>query len=133
MNTKVMFSSASDHWATPSVVYRALDDEFSFTLDPCPLYGTGGLESSWSGYRVFCNPPYSSIRPWLEKHSEPKLVVYLLPSRTDTKWFHEIALPYAKEIRFLRGRLKFGGSKNSAPFPSLLAVFRNQPLHTEVS
>lgn len=75
---------------------------------------------------MFCNPPYGpKIRQFLEKAKEAELAVFLVPARTDTKWFHDIALPESKEIRFVRGRLKFGGSKNGAPFPSMILVFRH--------
>lgn len=59
------------------------------------------------------------------------LAVFLLPARTDTRWFHEIVLPLAKEIRFIKGRLKFSGAKWNAPFPSMLVVFRNEPVTGE--
>ena len=81
------------------------------------------------GYRVFCNPPYGrTIGLWVKKAYEESqksntLVVLLLPARTDTKYFHDYIL-YRSEIRFLPGRLKFGNSKNSAPFPSMLVIFR---------
>ena len=120
-----LFSSASQHWATPASLYRELDAEFSFTLDPCPLNSEiDGKGLDWSGHRVYCNPPYGrGVGLWLEKAREADLAVYLLPSRTDTKWWHEYAMG-AEEIRFLRGRLKFGDAKNSAPFPSVVLVFR---------
>jgi site-specific DNA-methyltransferase (adenine-specific) len=126
MNTRVHFSSASEHWATPKDLYAALDAEFHFDYDPCPLRSeVDGLAQSWSEKRVFCNPPYGpKIRAFLDKAHEAKLAVFLIPSRTDTRWMHEVVLPYASEIRFLRGRLKFGGSKNPAPFPSMLVIFR---------
>lgn len=125
MNNSVLFSSASEHWATPVELYTALNEEFHFTLDPCPLGGKGGLERKWDGERVYCNPPYGKgIGDWLIKATEAELAVFLLPARTDTKWWHEFAMK-AKEIRFLRGRLKFSGSKNSAPFPSVILVWGN--------
>lgn len=125
----VHFSSQSVHWATPRAVYDALDAEFRFDHDPCPLHsdtdGVSPLFSQWDGKRVYCNPPYGKpITQWLMKHREADLAVYLLPARTDTKWFHEIVLKEALEIRFLRGRLKFGDAVNSAPFPSMIVVFR---------
>ena len=129
MNTKVHFSSASDRWATPRAVYEALDAEFHFNFDPCPLDGTeDGLATlfvSFAGKRCFLNPPYGpGIGKWLDRAREADLAVCLIPSRTDTRWFHEIVLPYASEIRFIRGRLKFGGAKNCAPFPSMIVIFR---------
>ena len=125
MNSRIHFSSASEHWSTPIDTYQALDREFHFTLDPCPLHSDhDGLSINWGGHRVYCNPPYGpKIRSFLEKASEADLAVFLIPVRTDTKWFHEIVIPQAKEIRFIKGRLKFGGSKNSAPFPSMIIIF----------
>lgn len=128
MNTKTLFSSASSRWATPSDVYSALEREFAFNFDPCPLDGTGDglspLFCEWRGKRVFCNPPYGrGLAQWLRRGLEAEVCVFLIPARTDTKWFHEIVLPYAREIRFLKGRLKFGDSTNSAPFPSMVVVF----------
>lgn len=122
---KPMFSSASEHWATPEDLYAKLNQEFSFTLDPCPLHATqDGLKLNWGGQIVYCNPPYGKgINEWLAKAREAKQTVYLLPSRTDTKWWHEYAMK-ADEIRFLKGRLKFGGSKNSAPFPSVILIYK---------
>lgn len=123
----VLFSSASQHWATPAEVMRALDDEFSFTLDPCPLNGKrDGLDPalSWGGHRVYCNPPYGpAIADWLNRAPEAELAVYLLPARTDTRWFHDLVLPSAREIRFCRGRLRFNGATENAPFPSMIVVF----------
>jgi DNA N-6-adenine-methyltransferase (Dam) len=130
MMNRALFSSAKDAWSTPQAVYEALNAEFRFTFDPCPLGGsddgTAPLFCTWRGQRVFCNPPYGpGLRAFLERWHEPELAVYLIPARTDTKWFHEIVLPHASEIRFVKGRLKFGGSKNPAPFPSMVIVFRN--------
>jgi hypothetical protein len=123
--TSVHFLSTTDHWSTPSEVYRALDDEFHFNDDPCPLHGTGGLEREW-GNVTFVNPPYSKIKDWIkygyEQHLKGKVVVMLIPSRTDTRYWHDYVMK-AREIRFIRGRLKFGGATNSAPFPSAIVVF----------
>ena len=126
MNLAVHYSSASEHWATPKDVYAALDAEFHFDYDPCPLRSeTNGLEVNWYGKRVYCNPPYGpAIRKFLDKAQEAKIAVFLLPARTDTRWFHEVVLPKAAEIRFCRGRLKFGDAKNGAPFPSMIVIFR---------
>ena len=134
-DSSVMFSSAAEAWATPLAVYDALHAEFRFTFDPCPLmepaeaglplFGTDGLYKPWDGHRVFCNPPYGpGIDKWLAKASEAEIAVYLLPARTDTRWWHNYALS-AREIRFLRGRLRFGGATNSAPFPSVVLVYAN--------
>lgn len=127
-----LFSSRSDHWFTPPDFYAALHGEFGFTFDPCPLMSEeSGLLVPWTG-RVFCNPPYSKIGEFVRKglwHLHTKdceLVVYLIPARTDTAWFHDFIYGKA-EIRFVRGRLKFGG-KGSAPFPSMVVVFREANL-----
>ena len=130
-----LYSFASVHHATPPAVRAALDAEFALDFDPCPLdssvtvgtplFGTDGLFVSWAGRRVFCNPPYGrGIVAWLAKGAEAECAVYLLPARTDTAWWHEWA-PKASEIRFLKGRLKFGGAKCGAPFPSVVLVFDN--------
>lgn len=131
----VHFMSQTVEWPTPRALYAALHEEFGFNFDPCPLGGdedgTAPLFCSWRGKRVFCNPPYGpGLRPFLERWHEPDLAVYLIPARTDTKWFHEIVLPHAKEIRFVKGRLKFGDAENSAPFPSMLCIFSRLPLNT---
>ena len=120
-----VFSSLSPHWATPQAVYETLDAEFHFTFDPCLLKeaSLSGLRS-WEGERVFCNPPYGpKIAHYLVKAREADCAVYLLPARTDTRWFHEYCLK-ADEIRFIRGRLKFGGAKYNAPFPSMVVVYQ---------
>lgn len=137
MNTEVMFSSASDEWATPVEFFRALDAEFHFTLDVCATAENAkcrnfftvdddALAQSWNGV-CWCNPPYGrQIGVWVKKAAESgATVVMLLPARTDTKWFHEYIYGKA-EIRFVRGRLKFGGSKNSAPFPSMIVIFNKE-------
>ena len=127
-----LFTSASEHWETPEEVYRELDAEFHFNDDPSPSGGHGGLEREW-GSRTFCNPPWSRprpITPWLEKGQAEsrlgKVVVMLIPSRTDTRWWHRYVME-ADEIRFCKGRLKYGGAKTGAPFPSAVVVFRGQP------
>jgi hypothetical protein len=121
---RALFTSENQHWQTPDDLYRALNREFRFTLDPCPNGGENGLTRSWKGKRVYCNPPYGRhVGEWLRKAKEARLAVYLLPSRTDTRWWHEYAMK-AQEIRFLRGRLKFKGAKQGAPFPSVILVFR---------
>jgi len=125
---KVVFKSESVEWPTPKALYEQLDAEFRFDFDPCPLGGSqdglSRLFTRWDGRRVFCNPPYGpEIRKFLERAFEAEIAVYLLPARTDTKWFHELVLPHAKEIRFIRGRLKFGDAENSAPFPSMIVIY----------
>lgn len=139
MNTAVMFSSASDQWATPQWLFDDFNAEFGFTLDACALPSNAkcakyftpevdGLVQDWSGEVVWCNPPYGrEIGKWVKKCAEESkknntTVVALLPARTDTKWFHEYIYRRA-EVVFLRGRLKFGDAKNSAPFPSMIVIF----------
>lgn len=122
-----LFSSASIHWSTPQELYEALDKEFHFNDDPCPLQpDNDGLMREW-GSSTYCNPPYGrGITRWLKKAQEEalkgKIIVCLIPSRTDTRWWHHYVMG-AREIRFLKGRLKFGNSTNSAPFPSAIVVF----------
>lgn len=140
MNTDIMFSSKTDLWETPQSFYDELDKEFQFTLDPCAtpenakceMFFTkemNGLTQNWGGNRVFCNPPYGKeIGKWVKKaYEESKkndtTVVMLIPARTDTAYFHDYIYHKAKEIRFVKGRLKFGQSKNAAPFPSMVVVF----------
>lgn len=137
MNTELMFSSKSDLWETPQDLFDELDKEFHFNLDVCALpentkcaaYYTpemDGLSQPWYG-RCWCNPPYGrQVGRWVRKAALSALagatVVMLLPARTDTKWFHRWIYRRA-EIRFLPGRLKFGGAKNSAPFPSMVCIW----------
>jgi len=86
--------------------------------------GLAPLYCDWAGKRVFCNPPYGpGLGKWLERGLEAACAVFLIPARTDTRWFHDIVLRHARDIRFLRGRLKFGNAKNPAPFPSMVVVF----------
>ena len=128
MTSDVLFSKKTDHWATPTDLYNELNNEFHFTFDPCPLHAKfDGLNIDW-GTSVFVNPPYSNITSFLEKahkelHKQSKIIVFLVPSRTDTKWFHNFVYHQA-ELRFIKGRLKFGMSKNSAPFPSMICIFK---------
>lgn len=141
MNTDVMFSSATDEWATPQDLFDELDTEFHFELDvcanesnhKCEKYYTkeqNGLLMPWvADDAIWCNPPYGrEIGKWVNRAwhaSADATVVMLLPARTDTRWFHDYI--YKKpnvEVRFIKGRLKFGNSKNSAPFPSMIVVFR---------
>jgi site-specific DNA-methyltransferase (adenine-specific) len=134
-NHHVLFRSAHVEWGTPPDLYAALDAEFHFTLDPCAVGSVwDGREISWTGQRVFCNPPYgrkAKVDRWLARAREAEIAVYLLPARTDTSWFHDHALK-ADEIRFFRGRLHFTERHirpkekwlEGAPFPSMLVIFR---------
>lgn len=130
---KSLFSSKKQDWRTPKALYRQLDAEFNFDFDPCPVNPSfNGLVVAWKD-RNFVNPPYNEVEKWIQKgffeFKKGKLVVFLVAARTDTKWFHRYVLPHAKEIRFLKGRLKFSGCKDSAPFPSMVIVFgeRKEP------
>jgi phage N-6-adenine-methyltransferase len=134
----VYFRHKADEWETPASLFAELDREFCFTLDlaalphnaKCPRYYTPGMNSlkrMWGG-TCFLNPPYGKeLGRWVRKAHESALcgavIVCLLPARTDTAWFHAYVLPYA-ELRFLKGRLQFKGIGTSAPFPSMLAIFR---------
>lgn len=145
MVSKTLFSSATNEWATPQDFYNILNKEFNFTLDPCATkqnakcsrYFTiddDGLKQDWSKDVVFMNPPYGrEIKDWVEKAYRESIkgaiVVCLIPARTDTRYWHDWIFNKASEIRFVKGRLKFGGEKNSAPFPSAVIVFdSNKPI-----
>lgn len=138
---ETLFSSKGIEWETPIELFNQLDNEFHFTLDPCcnkenakcsKFYTIedNGLSKSWDNEVVFVNPPYGkTIKEWVRKSSETKgIVVMLLPARTDTKYFHDY-IYHKAEIRFIKGRLKFGGKQNgsgSAPFPSMICIFKNK-------
>lgn len=138
--TQTLFSSASEEWATPQTFYDELNAEFGFTLDPCATdenhkcenYFTrdqDGLKMDWGGQRVFCNPPYGrKLKEWVAKcysegHKDNTLVAMLIPARTDTRWYHDY-IQHRAEVRFIRGRLKFGGATENAPFPSMVVIYR---------
>ena len=140
MKTETLFSSNTDNWSTPADLFMKLDDEFHFDLDPCAdennhkceLYFTkeqDGLLQDWSGHRVFCNPPYGRKivkwvkKAWEESRKENTLVVMLLPARVDTKWFQDY-IYHRSEVRFINGRIRFGGSINNAPFPNMIVIYR---------
>jgi len=139
VTTNIHFSSKTDLWETPQWLFDELNNEYKFTVDVCALpenakcrkYFTpkqDGLSHEWNG-TCWMNPPYGrNIQKWVKKAYESSLngatVVCLLPSRTDTAWWHDYCVK--GEIRFLRGRLKFGNSKNSAPLPSAIVVFNHK-------
>ena len=141
MKTEVLFSSKKQDWATPQDFFDKLDAEFHFTLDPCAddqnhkckKYFTeeqDGLKQDWSDERVFCNPPYGrDVQKWVKKCFDEThtgncdLAVMLLHARTDARWFHDYIYHKADEVRFVKGRLKFGGQTVNAPFPSMVVVF----------
>lgn len=137
MITSGLMSSASDNWATPQAFFDELNSEFDFELDvcaddlnaKCKRYFTkeqDGLKQEWTG-TVWMNPPYGrEIAKWMSKAVQSwksgATVVCLVPARTDTAWWHDYAIQ--GEIRFIRGRLKFGNSTNSAPFPSAVVIYK---------
>jgi len=157
--TDVMFSKASDMWATPRAFFEALDAEFHFKVDAAAspentqckrwyaaamwddkaLGGDGALTGDWfeddGPGPYYLNPPYSRCAAFIAKASEEAkkgcTVVCLVPARVDTRWWFQYVwseeqqrpLP-GVEVRFIKGRLKFGDSKNSAPFPSVIIIFR---------
>ena len=125
---KGLFTSLNLLWKTPKAVYQILDAEFTFDLDPCPTNPTfDGLNIEW-GSCNFVNPPYGrEISKWIKKGYEEwqkgKTVVFLIPSRTCSAYWHDYIMK-ATEIRFIRGRLRFEGAKYNAPFPSAIIVFK---------
>lgn len=140
MINKGMYSSSTDMWETPQELFDSLNDEFHFETDvcatkenaKCPVFYTpeiDGLSMHWCG-RCWMNPPYGrNIGKWVKKAYDSAkenyaTVVCLLPARTDTKWWHDYCMK--GEITFIRGRLRFGNAKNSAPFPSAIVVFRKE-------
>lgn len=137
-NCDVHFSSSKDNWETPSDLFRDLNREFSFTIDGCAdsenakcekFYSKAenGLIQDWGNENVFINPPYSEISKWLKKayfaSKKGATVVCLIPSRTDTRWWHNYVMK-SSEVRFVKGRIKFNGAKHGAPFPSAIVVFK---------
>lgn len=142
---EALFSSKNMNWCTPQELFDELNAEFHFTLDAaatdksakCPNYYTpekDGLKQPWIGGAVFCNPPYGKqIGEWVRKAYEEAqrgtTIVLLIPSRTDTAYFHDYIYGKA-ELRFVRGRLKFtdedGNAKQSAPFPSMVVVYNKR-------
>jgi len=139
MNTKTLFSSERDDWETPYEFFKKYDDIYHFDLDvcasennhKCTRYFTkeeDGLKQTWRG-TCWMNPPYGrEIYKWMEKaylsSQEGATVVCLVPSRTDTQWWHDYAMK--GEIEFIKGRLKFVGAKHSAPFPNAVVVFKGK-------
>lgn len=140
----VMSSSKDMTWATPREWFNYLDLEFGFTLDPCATSATAkckryytpeddGLSKDWTDERVYMNPPYGrEIPKWMEKayresRNHGALVVCFVPARVDTEWWHNYATK--GEVRFPKGRVKFEGAKNVAPFPIAIVIFRPRIQH----
>lgn len=139
---KVLFSHNTDEYSTPQDLFNSLNKKYNFTLDPCSTnynykcdkhytINDNGLVQSWYDEIVFCNPPYSNIKDWVDKciyeylNNNTKIVL-LIPSRTDTKYFHKL-LDLSKNhniyVEFIKGRLKFNDLKTCAPFPSCIWYF----------
>ena len=132
-----LFQSDKQDWQTPPSVFEPLHREFGFTIDAAassenallPRYWNeenDAIKQDWSGERIWCNPPYGRYqREFIRKAAEMQadVTVLLIPARPDTAAWHDWIFPYA-EIRFIRGRIKFVGAKNSAPFPSAIVVWR---------
>lgn len=139
MSAYMQVVGKTDEWSTPQWLFDQLDAEFHFTLDPCSTDENAkcekhytkeqdGLAQDWSGETVFCNPPYGrEMTRWVQKCSTSAgrgtTVVLLIPVRTDTKAFHEYIYGKA-EIRFIKGRLRFGNAAANAPFPSMICIWR---------
>jgi len=144
---KAMVSSKSNEWSTPWDFFNELNEEFHFTLDPCCTHENAkckkhftidenGLDQDWSNEVVFMNPPYGgNTRTWMEKAYNESLrgaiVVCLIVSSTDRSYWHDFIFPKATQIRWVRGRIKFGDSKSTAPFASAIVIFDNQNTYPE--
>lgn len=136
---KPMVSSKSNEWETPQDFFDELNKEFNFTLDPCTnnhnhkcqkffTIEDDGLKQDWSKDIVFMNPPYGGhTGDWIKKAWEESqkgaTVVCLIVSSTDRSYWHDYIFPYAKQIRFIRGRLRFGNAQSTAPFASAVVIF----------
>jgi phage N-6-adenine-methyltransferase len=140
MNAAVLFSSRTDEWATPPAFFRKMSRRYGpFDVDVCAVADNAkcerffspeqnGLLQPWAG-RCWCNPPYGkTIGQWVRKAWEASVdgstVVCLLPARVDTRWWHQYVERFAATVEFLPGRLRFGDATSSAPFPSVVVVFR---------
>jgi phage N-6-adenine-methyltransferase len=151
-SSSTAMSSMDDTWATPRTYFEKVAKEFDFTLDAAALQSSTLVPENWygpdhvdpdrrdaftrdwtadaKGGVIWLNPPYGkTIKEWMKKADEESkkgsTVVCLVPSRTDTAWFHDSCIHH--EVRYIRGRLKFGQAVNAAPFPSALVVMRPKP------
>jgi hypothetical protein len=119
-------------WTTPHSIFDPLHREFAFTLDGAaepgnellPKASTAERPLSWSFERVFCNPPWSNIAPFLERAPLAEVAVFLVPARTNARWFHR-ALELGADVRFFLGRPRFGDGKGSCPVDCLFLIFRH--------
>jgi len=139
---RALFTSRSATWETPDAAYSELDAEYGFTIDVCAEPHTSkckryytkeddALGRSWAGEVCWMNPPYGrQIGRWVRKAYEESqggaTVVCLIPSRTDTAWWHDYVM--RGEVYVIRGRLRFGDATNGAPFPSAVVVFKGVQL-----
>lgn len=145
---QTMLSSKHYEWPTLQVTFNHLHKEFNFTLDPCSTKENAkckkfftkeddGLSKSWTNETVFMNPPYcGQTGAWIKKAYDefnatkddwnPTTVVCLITCSPDRSYWHDYIFPFASQIRFIRGRLKFEGSKTTAPFPSAIVIFSNK-------
>lgn len=128
---KIQGTRDSDNYATPKRFYNKINDLYNFTFDPVPYkhdMSWNGLDVEWKG-NIYCNPPYSNIEPFIIKGineikiGNSNLIAYLIPVRSDTKYWHELIMKFASEIIFIKGRLNFNESKSPAPFPCVLVIF----------
>ena len=139
---QALLTSKDQTWTTPKAFFEELNNEFKFTLDAfasdenalCESYFTeeqNSLQQDWSGHTVFMNPPYGRMigkcvaKAW-EEAQKGTTVVALIPARTDTTYWHDYIFGHATDIRYIKGRLKFGDGKNPAPFPSAVVVWNGQ-------
>jgi len=145
---KAMVSSKDNEWETPRQLFKMLNSEFNFTLDPCathenhkcPKYFTlkeNGLRQDWGNEVVFMNPPYGgSTRNWIKKawHESKRgaTVVCLIVSSTDRSYWHDYIFPYAAQIRFIRGKIKFSDAKSTAPFASAIVIFSKREYSAQI-
>jgi hypothetical protein len=118
----------SDHNATPKDLYNELDKEFKFKFDPCPLHGEenqDGLKIEWKECN-FVNPPFSQVKKWLKKGIEElkngKKSVFLITTRSNSRYWEKYVYPYASEIRFIRNQVKFGEYRNGFPTPVCIVL-----------
>jgi site-specific DNA-methyltransferase (adenine-specific) len=139
-----------DDYITPKWLFDLLHKEFRFDMDVAcsnnnllPMFiskDINSLKQHWFN-SIYCNPPYSNnmieafIKHGLDEleHKHAKVIVYLLPCKTDSKWFHDYILNYASEIRFIYGRLRFMNSKYNAPFPSIVCIFKENRNSLKIS
>lgn len=132
MTKRILTQPVSDRWYTPPDLLAEIGRFLGDYYDPCPAKADGeriesGLWQSWSGLRIYCNPPYgSAIRAWIVKAMTEQVdeLILLLPARTETAWFQPL---YEHTLCFIRGRIRFSDCDSNAPFPSVLAYRGSRP------